>query len=207
MTTTSASSAALRAFSTKQSPWNAQRLPRQLSRVDVTCGQMVALSGTSASSPRSPVCARVRERDDLRQMARVLARGQSALGRGALEMVVADVVRAALEQRERRGHAERGAHERQVALEELVLQRLRARRHDDLAAVEQCGNEIRERLARAGAGLGDERCALGDRARDGVGHRELLGAEPEARQRAGERPAFAEDGGERRIGAGERAVR
>ena len=71
--------------------------------------------------------ARARKRDDLRQVARVLARRQPALGRRALEMVVADVVGAPLEERERHRRAERGADERQVALEELVLQRLRAR--------------------------------------------------------------------------------
>ena len=39
---------------------------------------------------------RARERDDLRQVPRVVARRQATLGRGALEMMVADVVRAAL---------------------------------------------------------------------------------------------------------------
>ena len=109
--------------------------PRQLSRVEVTSGQIDAFSGTSASSPRSPRCRRARERDDLRQMPRILARGQPAFARRALEMMVADVVRAALEQRERDRHRQRVAHQRQVALEELVLQRLGAGRDDDLAAV------------------------------------------------------------------------
>ena len=122
--------------------------PRQLSRVDVTSGQIDAFSGTSASSPRSPVVAGARERDDLRQVARVLARGQAALGGGALEVVVADVVGAALEQRERHRQRQRVAHERQVALEELVLQRLGAGRDDDLAAVEQRRERGRRRSCR-----------------------------------------------------------
>ena len=41
--------------------------------------------------------------------------------------------------------------------------------------------------------------ALGDRASDGFGHRELLRAQAEARQRAGERAAVAEDRGERAV--------
>ena len=186
-TTTSASSAALRAFSTKQSAWNAQSAPRQLSRVDVTSGQIDAFSGTSASAPRSPVSRRAREGDDPGEVPRVLARGQAALGGGALEMMVADVVRAALEQRERHRELQRVADERQVALEELVLQRLGAGGDDDLAAVEQRRDEIGEGLAGAGAGFGDQRAALRDGRGHRIGHRELLRAEAEARQRAGQR--------------------
>src|SRR5262249_9591966 len=89
----------------------------------------------------------------------------------------------------------------------LILQRLRARRHDDLAAVEKRGNEVGERLAGTGAGLRDERCALGDRARDGVGHRELLRAQPESGEGPGQRAALAEDGGKRGIGRVARAIR
>src|SRR6478672_673097 len=153
MTTTSASSASLRAFITKHSRWNAQLLPRQLSRVDVTSGQIAAFSGTSASS----ALGRAGERDDLRQIAHVGARRQPALARRALEMVMADVVGATLQQRDGDRRRQRVADQRQVALEQLVLQRLRSGRHDDLAAVEQRGNEIRERLAGAGPGFGDQR--------------------------------------------------
>ena len=83
------------------SRWNAQCCPRQLSRVDVTSGQIDAFSGTSASSRAVAAFASARERDDLRQVARILARRQPAFARRALEMMVADVVRAALEQRDR----------------------------------------------------------------------------------------------------------
>ena len=54
----------LKATSTKQSPWKAHSAPRQLSRVDVTSGQIEAYSGTSASSPRSPV-AEVRAKETI----------------------------------------------------------------------------------------------------------------------------------------------
>ena len=199
-TTTSASSAALRAFSTKQSEWNAQSAPRQLSRVDVTSGQIVAFSGTSASVPRSPV-SDARENAMIRaKVPRVLARGQAALGGGALQMMVADIVRAALEQRERHRELQRIAHERQVALEQLVLQRLGAGGDDHLAAVEQRGNEIREGLAGAGAGFGDQCGPPADRGGNGIGHGQLLRAKAEARKRAGQHAAVTQDRGQPRIG-------
>ena len=86
-------------------------------------------------------------------------------------------------------------HERQVALEELVLQRLGAGGDDHLAAVQERGDEIRERLAGAGAGLGDQRAAPGDGRRDGIGHRELLRTEAEAGERPGQEAAFTQDRG------------
>ena len=106
---------------------------------------------------------------------------------GALEMVVADVVGAALEQRERHRDTQRIAHERQVALEQLVLQRLGAGGDDHLAAVEQRGNEIGEGLAGAGAGFGDQLPTRRDGRAPRPRHRQLLRAEAEARQCA--RPA------------------
>ena len=139
---------------------------------------------------------RARERDDLRQIPRVGARRQPALARRALEMVMADVVGATLEQRDGDRRRQRVADQRQVALEQLVLQRLRSRRHDDLAAVEQRGNEIRECLARAGPGFGDQRPPQRDRTRDRLRHRELLRPEPKAGQLVRERAAVAEDRGE-----------
>jgi hypothetical protein len=140
-----------------------------------------------------------REGDDLRQVARVVARRQPSFACGALEVVMADVVRASLEQRDADRDGERVADQRQVALEELILQRLGAGRYDDLAAVEQRRNEIRERLAGAGARFRDQRQALSDRARDGLRHCELLWPEPETGQRARERAAVAEDRGELRV--------
>ena len=153
-------------------------------------GQRAAIAGLG----------RAGERDDLRQVPRVVARRKAPVGRGSLEMMVADVVRAALEQRERDRNLQRVAHERQVALEELVLQRLGAGGHDHLAAVQERRHEIREGLAGAGAGLGDQCAAARDRVRDGVGHRELLRAKAKAGQRAGQEAALAEDRGQLAVG-------
>ena len=74
--------------------------------------------------------------------------------------------------------------------EQLVLQRLGAGRDDDLAAGEQRRHEVGEGLAGAGAGFGEQGRALGDRLRDRLGHRQLLGAKAisrQARARAGRR--------------------
>ncbi len=97
---------------------------------------------------------------------------------GALVLVLlaghlafADVVVAALEQRERRPAAQDrrdGVHQaRQVDGDELVLERQRRRRdHDGLARRERRA-QVRQGLAGAGAGL-DEQVAAGA---DGLGHR------------------------------------
>jgi hypothetical protein len=69
-----------------------------------------------------------REPLDRAKARRVLPRRQAAALLGAGEMFVAQVVRAALEQRDGHRRRERGAHERDVLAKELVLQRLRAGR-------------------------------------------------------------------------------
>ncbi len=143
---------------------------------------------------------RPREGDDLRQVTRILARRQPTFARRPLEVMVADVIGAALEQRDRDRQAQRIADHRHVALVELVLQRLRAGRDDHLAAVEQRGHEVRERLAGAGTGLGDQATARRDRLGDRLGHRQLLLAKREARQSARKRTADAEDRAELRRG-------
>jgi hypothetical protein len=137
-----------------------------------------------------------REGDDLRQVACIGPRRQPPFARCALQMVMAHVVRATLEQRDGDRRRERVADHRQVAFEQLILQRLRARRHDDLAPVEQRRHEVRERLARAGAGLGDQRLPQRDRACDRLRHLELLRAETEPRELVREGTAVAEDRGE-----------
>jgi hypothetical protein len=116
-------------------------------------------------------------------------------------MMVADVVRAALEERERHRELERVAHERQVALEELVLQRLRAGGDDHLAAVEQGRHEIRERLAGAGAGFGDQRAAPAMRSATASPSRVAAG-ESESREARRRGRRLAQDRGELAVGCG-----
>ncbi len=77
-------------------------------------------------------------------------------------------VAAALEQLA--GRLEQG---RDVALDELVLQREGRRRHDHAVAVQQRGHEVAERLAGAGAGLDEQVLLVVHRRGHGLGHRDL----------------------------------
>src|SRR3984893_6525126 len=107
-------------------------------------------------------------------------------------MMVADVVAAALEQRDRHRHLQRIADERQIALEELILQRLGAGGDDHLATGEERGHEVSESLAGSGARFGEQLAARFDGERDGLGHRELLRTKSIRREVAGEHTLGAE---------------
>ena len=102
------------------------------------------------------------------------------------------VVGAPLEQRRGHGNGQSGAHRRQIATVELVLQRLGAGRHDDLARRQKRGNEIREGLARAGPRFDREHAAGCQRLADPVGHELLLAARLESLDDARERAVRAE---------------
>ena len=68
------------------------------------------------------------------QMRHVLAAGEAPVGERALQVVVTDVIRAALEQRGADRNLQRLAHGGQIAVVKLVLQVLGAGGYDDLAA-------------------------------------------------------------------------
>ena len=102
--------------------------------------------------------------------------------RAAVQLVQAQVVAAALEDRERRLAAEqrrqRLGQPRQVAVDELALQRDRRGGDDDRACrvrdgVPDRGHEVGQRLAGAGARLHGEVLAGVDRLADGLGHLDL----------------------------------
>jgi len=67
---------------------------------------------------------------------------------------------------------------------DLILECTRARGHDNALARLQRRDQVRERLARAGAGLDDQRAAVSQGPRDRRGHRALLGAVLVVRDRA-----------------------
>ena len=69
-------------------------------------------------------------------------------------MVVAYVVAATFEQCHCYWHFQRVAHHRQIALEKLILERLRPGRDNDLSTRQQCRHEIGEGFAGTGTGLG-----------------------------------------------------
>jgi hypothetical protein len=131
---------------------------------------------------------------DARQHARV-RRGNPGQLRNRLRQlqpVQAQVVRAALQQRESRRTAECLRDGRQVAVEELVLERARAGRDDDLAAGQERRHQVGESLARAGAGLDRHHPARCERLADPVGHELLLTPRLEVRDDARQRPLRAE---------------
>ncbi len=121
-----------------------------------------------------------------------LARRQPAIVEIALQVVVAHVVGAALEQRDLRGQPQRIPHRGQIAMEELILQGLGAGGDERLAAVEQRGHQIGDRLAGAGAGLGDQHCVVGDGFGDRTGQFDLLRADAVSGDRAREWSVCAE---------------
>ena len=83
-----------------------------------------------------------------------------------IEAVQAQVVGAPLHVGGRERHAERGAQRRKVLEENLFLEVLGAGRDQHPLAAEDGGDEIRERLAGAGAGFGEQDAAVLERARD-----------------------------------------
>ena len=166
--TTSASMRLAARSTTWQRPISAQRAPRQFSRVDVTCGHSGCASPRSGTSARSP-----RLRGARPSARRARACGQRVptrlrLPAELLEPVAAQIVRAALEQRDARRHADGAGDQRQVLVEELVLQRARAGGDEHALAREQRGHQIREGLAGAGARLDHERRTVFHRERDAL---------------------------------------
>jgi hypothetical protein len=111
-------------------------------------------------------------RDDALELRDLLAIGEARLALGVFEAVLAQVVRAALEQCGLDRRAKRIAHAWQVAEIQLVLQRARAGGHDGLQAGQQRGHEVGVGLARAGAGFGEQRATRFERI--GHGHRQAL---------------------------------
>src|SRR5215470_11433830 len=108
-------------------------------------------------------------------------------------MVLADVVCAPLEKRDCQRELEGVANERQIALVELVLERLSPGRDDYLAAREQCRHQIGKSLPRAGARFRKQLAAFLDRPSDCFRHGKLLLPEPVCRKLARERTLRAEN--------------
>ncbi len=100
-----------------------------------------------------------------------------------LKAMEAQVVRAAFHQRRRERDAQRLAQCRQILEEDLFLKILGAGGHQRALPAEDRGDEVREGLARAGTGFGEQRAAALDDAAHGRGHLPL----PVARLEAGER--------------------
>ncbi|MNQ62192.1 hypothetical protein D3C85_765300 [compost metagenome] len=113
----------------------------------------------------------------------------------AFQVVVADVVAAALEQRGGHRRGQRGAHARQIAREELVLQGARAGGNQHLAALDEGGYKIGPGLADASARFGHQRGAVLDGLADGLRQLHLRRTRLVAGQGRGQRPVLVEEFG------------
>ena len=103
------------------------------------------------------------------------------------------VVGQALHQGRIDTQAERLANERDVLVEDLLLQSTGSGRDDDLLAAQNCRHEVSEGLARSGAGFANQHAIAGEGALDRVGHCELTGpvlVAPSDREEALRAPGF-----------------
>ncbi len=147
-------------------------------------GELREVAGLGARGP--PRCAREHPR---RAATPKLER---ALGGGQIQAVPAQIVRAPLEQRHLHRQPQRFGEQRQIAAEQLVLQRARAGGDDHAARRQQRRHEVGEGLTGAGPRLDDERLAACERKTHRLGHRGLLGPVGIAGQRPCERPGGTE---------------
>ena len=196
--TTSDSAARCRIFVTKQSLKRGQSAPMQFSLVAAMSGQSGKSSGRSSISARSPVSVS-RAHSSMHSIAIASSRDRIA---GAvlqrLEAMQAEVIAAPLHVGGGERDAERLLQDRQVLEEDLLLEVLGAGRDQHALAAEDRGHEVGERLAGAGAGLGEQDAAVGEDVGDGRGHLELRGARLEAVERERQRSAGREDGADGR---------
>lgn len=139
---------------------------------------------------------------DALELGDLLGAGKPGFTTRLLGAVLAQIIGASLEQRTAQTDAERGAHARQIAMEELVLQRARAGGDDGLQPGQQRRHQIRIGLARAGTGLGQQHVALFEGLGNGAGQAQLRGTWRERVELARQRPAFAErlDAGSGKLG-------
>ena len=165
--------------------------PRQLSAVEVTRApdrivlrEVVHLREVAARRPGGPS----REAGGPRGH---VGRDEPAGGQHLLVAPEAEVVRAALEQRDARVASEGAADERQIVLEQLLLKMAGAGGDHDPAAAGDGGNEVREGLAGPGSGLADEDVPLRHGTLDRGGHGPLLGTGRVARQQPRHGPVAA----------------
>ncbi len=207
-------SSALRRISVmKHCSKSGQLCPRQASvRASIFC-QSWLFSGSAFNSARSPVDGRLLPRGDLVELVDLLQAGEHRLIAQRIELVLAEIVRAALHVADAQRPQQR-LQERNVLEVELFLQVFRAGGDDDalllLPRRAQCRQQVGERLAGAGACLHDQVALLLKRLLHGPRHLILAAPELElqlgARECAARRKKIVErwqgTGGFHRIGQG-----
>ena len=148
-------------------------------------GQILQLGAVAGVGARGPLA------DDRQED--VVDRGADAV-RQLIELVDAQIVRAPFHVGRGERDPERLAQRGNVLEVDLFLEVLRAGGDEHALAAENRGHEIRERLAGAGAGFGEQDAAVLEDARDGRGHLDLAGARLEIGHGEGKRAAGAKAG-------------
>lgn len=110
-----------------------------------------------------------------------------------LQTVSTQIIGASLEQRRADWDPQGTAHQRQVAMEELILEVARSGGDQHLAPREDGGNQIREGLASARAGLADQDATARHERGDACGHRLLLRPRGESGETSGEAAIGSKD--------------
>ena len=130
---------------------------------------------------------------DLREPVNLVDSLQDRLALHLMHFLAAEKIRAALHQRGLQIRREVFLQEGNVLLEELLLQRFGRRRNDHAPSAANRGNQIRERLAGAGAGLDHDVLMLRESVVGDLRHRQLRRPEFVSGMALFEQPARPED--------------
>ena len=158
-------------------------------RVFLDLADLGAVAGLGAAPPL------VDRRDEVHRRGRMRAQ--------LIETMQAQVVGPALHVGRGEGHPKRGAQRRNVLEVDLFLEVLRSRRNQHALPVEDRRDQVRERLAGAGACFGEQDAAVSERPGHRAGHRSLALTRLELFDRLRERPVVRK----RRLDGGRQARR
>ncbi len=182
--------------------WHSE--PMQRSVRASSLGHRWLFSGSSANSARSPVSVVFSQSLMMLELADLFQPVQHWLVGEVVEFLAAKIIAAALHVADAQ-LAQMLLEERNVLEEELLLQRLGAGRDDDALARANHRQQIRQRLAGAGAGFDDQVAALFERLLHGFGHLQLPAAKLVGRMRARQQASGTEELVERRQSRGQAA--
>ena len=124
---------------------------------------------------------------------RIFAAQETSIGDGAVEMMQANVICAALQQGCGDGDAQRLDHGGNIAAKKLILQILGTGRNDHLAAGLQRGNKVGVSFAGTGARLGHQHAGTLDGRINFFRHFDLAQTVTESFNIFGERPVRTKD--------------
>ena len=180
-----------------------QSAPMQRSVRASSLGHRWLVSGSSASSARSPVSVVFSHSLMMRNWLISSSPFSTGCVRQVVKLFAAEIIAAALHVADAQ-FAQMLFEKRNVFVEQLLLQGLGAGRDDDALARANDRQQVRQRLAGAGAGFDDQVPLLLQRQLDGFGHLQLSAAKLVGRMRARQQSAGAEELVERRQPRGQR---